>query len=85
MLNVCFVGLGCGQEGFGGMRRLPFPYTEPLAGGNPASTCLCTSPCSEGCAVSEQELQGLQEGAGASPELALWGLPLHKFNVQLEG
>lgn len=26
-----------------------------------------------------------QEGAGKSPELVLWGLSLHKFNVQLEG
>lgn len=34
---------------------------------------------------AEQELQGLQEGAGETPELALWGLSLHKFNVQLEG
>ena len=50
------IRLCCGQERFGGMRRLPFPYTEPLAleantGGNPASTRHCTSPCSEGCAV----------------------------------
>lgn len=35
--------------------------------------------------LAEQELQGLQEGAGETPELVLWGSSLHKFNVQLEG
>lgn len=54
--SVFCAGLCCGQEGFGGSRRFPFPYREPLSleantGGNPASTRHCTSPFSEGCAV----------------------------------
>ena len=55
-VSLFCVGLCCGQEGFGGTRRLQFPDREPLAleantGGNPASTRHCTSPYSEGCVV----------------------------------
>lgn len=69
MLSVGFLGWAVARRGLEARGGFPFLTQEPLAGRNPASTCLCTSPCSEGCAVSEQELQGLQEGAGETLSL----------------